>query len=124
MVDSMDQGIGRIVAALKRQDTLDNTLILFLQDNGGCAEGMGRGAPRNAPIQPTLHADGARTSCRPNMIRRSRPATATRCCTGPGVMPGPADTYIGYGRGWANVSNTPFPRVQALGPRRRHLARR
>ncbi len=23
------------------------------------------------------------------------------------VMPGPADTYIGYGRNWANVSNTP-----------------
>ena len=23
-------------------------------------------------------------------------------------MPGPADTYIGYGLGWANVSNTPF----------------
>ena len=27
---------------------------------------------------------------------------------GPGVMPGAADTYIGYGKGWANVSNTPF----------------
>ena len=27
---------------------------------------------------------------------------------GYGVMPGPADTYIGYGREWANVSNTPF----------------
>src|SRR5262249_47757907 len=24
------------------------------------------------------------------------------------VMPGPADTYIAYGQGWANVSNTPF----------------
>ncbi len=23
-------------------------------------------------------------------------------------MPGPADTYIGYGQAWANVSNTPF----------------
>jgi arylsulfatase len=23
-------------------------------------------------------------------------------------MPGPPDTYIAYGRGWANVSNTPF----------------
>ena len=23
-------------------------------------------------------------------------------------MPGPGDTYIAYGRGWANVSNTPF----------------
>ena len=28
--------------------------------------------------------------------------------TGRGVMPGPADTYIAYGQGWANVSNTPF----------------
>ena len=27
---------------------------------------------------------------------------------GYGVLPGPADTYIAYGRGWANVSNTPF----------------
>ena len=27
---------------------------------------------------------------------------------GNNVMPGPADTYIAYGRGWANVSNTPF----------------
>ena len=27
---------------------------------------------------------------------------------GPKVMPGPADTYVAYGRGWANVSNTPF----------------
>jgi arylsulfatase len=24
------------------------------------------------------------------------------------VIPGPADTYVAYGRGWANVSNTPF----------------
>ena len=27
---------------------------------------------------------------------------------GPGAMPGPDGTYIAYGRGWANVSNTPF----------------
>ncbi len=27
---------------------------------------------------------------------------------GPGVMPGPEDTYVGYGGDWANVSNTPF----------------
>ena len=27
---------------------------------------------------------------------------------GTGVMPGGADTFIGYGRDWANVSNTPF----------------
>jgi arylsulfatase len=27
---------------------------------------------------------------------------------GPQSMPGPADTYVAYGEGWANVSNTPF----------------
>jgi arylsulfatase len=27
---------------------------------------------------------------------------------GPKVMPGGPDTFIAYGRGWANVSNTPF----------------
>ena len=38
-VDSMDQGIGRIVDALRKRGMLNNTLILFLADNGGCAEG-------------------------------------------------------------------------------------
>jgi arylsulfatase len=27
---------------------------------------------------------------------------------GDGVMPGPPETEVGYGRNWANVSNTPF----------------
>ena len=35
-------------------------------------------------------------------------------------MPGPADTYIAYGQGWANVVEHAVPRVQALGPRGRH----
>src|SRR5262249_17703425 len=43
MVDRMDQGIGKIVAELKRTGRFENTLILFLQDNGGCAEDQGRG---------------------------------------------------------------------------------
>ena len=38
MIDRMDQGIGRVVNALKKLKKLDNTLILFLSDNGGCAE--------------------------------------------------------------------------------------
>ncbi len=37
-VDIMDAGIGRIVNALKANNQLDNTLILFLSDNGACAE--------------------------------------------------------------------------------------
>src|SRR5262249_36925149 len=38
MVSGMDRNIGRLIADLKRNDELDNTLILFLSDNGACAE--------------------------------------------------------------------------------------
>ncbi|MBW2036445.1 MAG: arylsulfatase [Deltaproteobacteria bacterium] len=45
MVDRMDQGIGRIIGALKKTGRFKNTLIFFLSDNGACAEygalGMG-----------------------------------------------------------------------------------
>ena len=40
MVDRMDQGIGRVVGALRDMNALDNTLIVFLSDNGGCAESV------------------------------------------------------------------------------------
>ena len=75
MVDNMDQGIGRLVAALRANGQFENTLILYLQDNGGCAENPGRNPP---------------------------------AAKGPAPMPGPAETWIAYGEGWANVSNTPF----------------
>ncbi len=38
-IDTVDQGIGRIVEALKETGRLANTLVLFIADNGGCAEG-------------------------------------------------------------------------------------
>ena len=37
-IDSMDQGIGRILAALDQMGVEDDTLILFLSDNGGTHE--------------------------------------------------------------------------------------
>jgi len=36
MVDRMDQNIGRVLQKLEEEDKLDNTLILFLVDNGSC----------------------------------------------------------------------------------------
>ena len=45
MIDRMDQNIGRLLQTLRDREELDDTLILFLSDNGGCAEGgmIGRG---------------------------------------------------------------------------------
>ena len=37
-IDNMDQGIGRIVDELRKNNQLDNTVIIFLSDNGACAE--------------------------------------------------------------------------------------
>lgn len=43
MIDRMDQEIGRIVAQLEQMGELENTLVLFLSDNGSSAEIMIRG---------------------------------------------------------------------------------
>jgi arylsulfatase A-like enzyme len=48
-IDRMDQNIGRVVKTLAASGELDNTLILFLSDNGACAEGgeLGGGLKEN-----------------------------------------------------------------------------
>src|SRR6478609_4897135 len=58
-IDRMDQNIGKILEALDASKQLENTLVLFLQDNGGCAEKMGRQehkdrttAPASQPMKP------------------------------------------------------------------------
>ncbi len=107
MIDCMDQGIGRVIETLKKSGQFDNTLILFLQDNGGCAEGMGRAGPfkprADKPSLPPLANDYLQPDMIPKQTRDGFPMRQ-----GQGVMPGGADTYIGYGKAWANVSNTPF----------------
>ncbi|MCC6366996.1 MAG: arylsulfatase [Bryobacterales bacterium] len=91
-VDRMDQNIGRILAKVKEAGIEEDTLILFLADNGGCAEELHRNGktwPYHAPV-------------------KTRDGRAVRYGNDPGVAPGPADTYESYGKGWANASNTPF----------------
>jgi arylsulfatase len=111
MVDRMDQGIGRIVASLKRQGQLENSLIFYLQDNGGCAEQNGRtntarnpyGTRTGSRAYAPMGADVEQYGSTPQQTRDGRAVLMGRT-----VAPGPDDTYIAYGRGWAGVSNTPF----------------
>jgi len=107
MVDRMDQGIGRIVSELEKRGALENTLIVYLQDNGGCAEPFGRRSNLDMKddfdLKP-MSPDELQPKIWPPM--QTRDGRWVR--TGPGVMPGAEDTYVAYGAGWANVSNTPF----------------
>ena len=108
MLDCMDQNIGRIVQTLRDQHQIDDTLILYLQDNGGNWEGVGRDPKQNRsradrPTLPPLPADHIQTQMRPDQTRDGWPMLDGR-----NVLPGTADTYIAYGQAWGNVSNTPF----------------
>ncbi len=90
MVDRMDQGIGRILKALEQTGEIDNTIIVFLSDNGASAEsseGYGPGFDR------------------PGETRDGRPISYSRKKD---IMPGPQTTFFSIGQNWANVANTPF----------------
>jgi arylsulfatase A-like enzyme len=49
MIDSVDEGIARILDELKKHDQLDNTLIFFSSDNGGHDDG--RNGPPHGLVQ-------------------------------------------------------------------------
>ncbi len=51
MVDRMDQNIGRLMKSLKDMGIMDNTVIFFLSDNGGCTEEPGG---RDSTQQPGI----------------------------------------------------------------------
>ena len=89
-VDRMDQGIGRILDALRKKGQLDNTLVLFFADNGGCAEEQREGT------QQAYVAGAVKRGVKVEMGNR------------PGLMPGGEETFASYGVPWANASNTPF----------------
>lgn len=90
-VEELDSAIGHMLAAVRDGGAGDDTVVVFLSDNGGCAEEFPIGGPR-LPFMPEHTTDG-------------RPV---RTGNGPEVSPGSADTFATYGRAWANVSNTPF----------------
>ncbi|MDR1116487.1 MAG: arylsulfatase [Tannerella sp.] len=91
MVDRMDRGIGQVLKALEEAGELDNTLIIFLSDNG---------------CSPEICQDySPGENDRPDMTRDGRPMIYPK---NKEVMPGPETTYASLGPLWANVANTPF----------------
>lgn len=96
-IDRMDQGIGRILAALEETGRLDNTLVIFLSDNGACAEDIPEGVDLRSLVDDLMIARG-----------ETRDGHTVRLGNDPTIMPGAEDTYQSYGVAWANLSNTPF----------------
>jgi arylsulfatase len=97
MIDQMDRGVGQILAAVRAREDRDNTLIVFLSDNGGCAE--------------ELFTTGNTATDYP---RRTRAGEPVRPGNEPSINPGPETTYASYGLEWAGLSNTPLRRYKSF----------
>lgn len=95
-VEIMDQGVGQLIAALEQHGQLENTIVVFLSDNGA--------SPEELP-----HMDRERFVSRTDIFRdRTRSGDPVRLGNEPAILPGPEDSYASYGRPWANLSNTPY----------------
>lgn len=84
MIDRIDQNVGRVLADLRTTKELDNTLVVFLSDNGACAEWDPHGFDISSSPHNILHSDK-------ELDHMGRPGT-----------------YSSVGSGWANASNTPW----------------
>ncbi|MFE8583746.1 arylsulfatase [Sphingomonas sp. NCPPB 2930] len=91
MVDRMDQNVGRVLAALKAQGRLDNTIILFFADNGPEGNDIHAPSPRFKVGSP----DAALP-----------PAEALGIDNSLGNI-GKGSSYVGYGPGWAQANSVP-----------------
>ncbi|NUR78160.1 MAG: arylsulfatase, partial [Thermoleophilia bacterium] len=92
-VEIMDRGVGRVLDALENAGASDDTVILFLSDNGACAEEL--------PPPDAIHFRERQPTHTPAGI-------PLQLGNEPSIVPGPDTTFASYGRAWANLGNTPF----------------
>jgi arylsulfatase len=82
MVDALDENIGRVLQHLKDIGEFDNTLIVFISDNGADAR------PEQGLAQEAAYVQKTFDNSMQNM--------------------GKAGSFVSYGGAWAQVSNTPL----------------
>lgn len=90
MIDCLDQNVGKLIDQLKKTGELENTLIMFLSDNGA------------SPERPEIFGPGYDRS------GTTRNGEKVVFSVDKKVLPGAQNTHTGIGPQWANVSNTPF----------------
>lgn len=83
MIDDMDQNIGRLIQYLKSIGQYDNTLLIFLSDNGTAGN----------DIEKTV---------------KGLKAWRQKCCDNRLENLGNADSFIWLGANWAKVSSAPL----------------
>ena len=94
MVDSVDQSLGHLRAALEELGEWDNTIVVFTSDNGGSREGLANGTSAYFRTLSAQHIDTGLEDVDVDHARLE-------------LLGGP-QALAHYPRGWAMVSNTPW----------------
>ncbi|MBP6410531.1 MAG: arylsulfatase [Pseudarcicella sp.] len=89
MIDRIDQGVGQIIETLTQNKTLNNTIIMFLTDNGASPE---------VPLKPGYD--------RPSHARNGQKLLYDQDLKANQV--GSALSFTGIGSNWSNAANTPY----------------
>ncbi len=89
MIERLDIGVGQILKTLEETNTLHNTVIIFLADNGASPE---------IPTAPGYD--------RPSQTRDGQNLQYDKDVT-PATI-GTGLSYTGIGQNWANAANTPY----------------
>ncbi len=96
-ISRIDHGVGRLLKTLENSGKAENTVVMFLSDNGAALDGGTR---------PTKSGFGFGPGAKGPKFRRDgvHPVGGS----GPDHMPGGPETFAGYGINWATTSNTPL----------------
>lgn len=99
-VEIMDRGVGMILDRLEARGLAEDTIVIFLSDNGASAEDLPQ-IEMSEYVKDTEH-----------IIPHGVDGSPMRVGNSPDISPGPSDTFASYGPNWANLSTTPFRRFK------------
>ena len=93
-IEQLDRSIGVVLDSIQRRRDSENTIVMFLSDNGGCAE--------------FLNEDGDTDSWPGHYARPTIDGRPVHVGNTPLLRPGGDQTFMSYDLPWANASNSPF----------------
>ena len=93
-IEQLDRSIGGVLESMQRRGDSENTIVIFLSDNGGCAE--------------FLQEDGEADSWPGFYSRPTLDGRPVHVGNSPLLRPGSDQTFMSYDLPWANASNSPF----------------
>lgn len=110
-VEAIDRGAAQLLQAIDEAGIAENTLVMFLSDNGAAPDGGLR--PSKSGFGFSRLAENEAVQKKQRRFRLD--GVPVNGGSGPDLLPGGPDTFAGYGIAWATLSNTPLKSTKMSG---------